>query len=202
VRDALPDSFRDTFVERVRLRAFSPLTVDEDAEERAGWCSIENPLDYELDHNKLYFNTYLNVGFRIDRWQIPAPLFKAHLAVEEQKALKKRGRTKLGKQEKEDLRTAVQRRLRREVLPVMKVIDVSWNLDSRVVRLWNQSPRVHETFSELFEKTFSLALMSESPVAAAMVLGFGDADGSRLEALNPTAFHTSPMGATAWTSHA
>ena len=99
VRDPLPAGFRDRFVERARLRAFAPLTVDDDAQERSGWCSVDNPLDFELDHDKLYFNAYLNVGFRVDRWQIPGPLFKAHFAIEEQNALKTRSRSRLTKQE-------------------------------------------------------------------------------------------------------
>ena len=39
VRGALPDGFRDAYVERIRLRAFQPLTAAEEAERRAGWCS-------------------------------------------------------------------------------------------------------------------------------------------------------------------
>jgi hypothetical protein len=189
VRGALPDGFQGRFVENLRLRAFRPLTVDEDAEQRAGWCSIENPLDCDLDHDKVFWNNYLNLGLRVDRWQIPAPLFKAHFAEAEKAHLQKRGRDKLGKREKEELRAVVSRRLRRQLLPVMKVIDLSWNLDSGVVRFWNQSARVHETLSELFEQTFGLDLVPESPYTAAVELGLGGAHQRVFEALKPTVFH-------------
>lgn len=189
VRGALPEGFRETFVERLRLRAFRPLVAAEDDEQREGWCSIENPLDLELDHPKLFWASYLNVGYRVDRWQIPAPLFKAHFGEAEREHLAKRGREKLGKREKEELTVVVKRRLRAQLLPVMKVIDLSWNLETGVVRFWNQSPRVHEVLGELFEDTFQMSLVPESPGTAAADLGLSPAHEAIFAMLKPTAFH-------------
>lgn len=192
VRGELPDGFRDSFVERIRLRAFQPLTVEDDVEQRAGWCSIEDPLDTELDHNKIYFNSYLNLGLRTDRWVIPGPLLKAHLAEAEREHLQKRGRERLSKREKEEIRVTVSRRLRRQVLPVMGVVDLSWNLTTGVVRFWSQSPKALESMMELFEDTFQLPLLPESPAASAISLGLSAAQQQALEALTPTVFHA-PM---------
>lgn len=200
LRGELPDGFRDTFVERIRLRAFTPLTVEEETEQRSGWCSIENPLDSELDHGKVFFNSYLNLGLRTDRWQIPGPLFKAHFAEAEREHLAKRGREKLGKREKEELRAVVSRRLRAQLMPVMKVIDLSWNLDTGIVRFWNQSPRAHEGLAELFEATFQLDLVPESPYTAARELGMSDAHARAFEAIKPTLFHAAAGGSPLWTS--
>lgn len=193
VRGELPDGFRDSFVERIRLRAFQPLTVEDDAEQRAGWCSIEDPLDTELDHNKLYFNSYLNLGLRTDRWVIPGPLLKAHLAEAQREHLAKRGRDRLSKREKEEIRVTVSRRLRRQVLPVMGVVDLSWNLITGVVRFWSQSPKALESMMELFEDTFQLALLPESPAASAISLGLSAAQQQALEALTPTVFHAATI---------
>jgi recombination associated protein RdgC len=192
VRGELPDGFRDAFVERIALRAFRPLGPEED-EPHVGWCSIENPLDCELDHGKVFFNAYLNLGLRMDRWQIPAPLFRAHFAEAERAYLAKKGRDKLGKREKEELTVTVSRKLRRQLVPVMKVVDLSWNLDTGVVRFWNQSPRLIETLGELFEKTFSLDLVPESPFTAAARIGLTEAHERVLAMLTPSVFH--PQGA-------
>ena len=189
VRGDLPEGFRDTFVERIQLRAFRALTAEEDTEQRDGWCSIENPLDCEIDHGKAFFNSYLNLGYRVDRWQIPGPLFKAHFAEAERAHLEKRGREKLGKREKEELKTTVSRKLRRQLIPVMKVIDLSWNLETGVVRFWNQSARVHEALSELFAETFQQELVPESPYTAAAEIGLSAAHARAFEAIKPTAFH-------------
>lgn len=195
VRGELPDGFRDRFVERIRLRAFRPLTVEEDAEQRAGWCSIENPLDCELDHGKIFFNSYLNLGLRTDRWQIPSALFKAHFGEAEREHLAKRGREKLGRREKEELRAIVSRKLRAQLMPVMKVVDLSWNLEAGVVRFWNQSPRAHESLAELFEETFELELVPESPYTAARELGISGEQLKMFEVLKPTVFHAAAGGA-------
>ncbi len=189
VRGELPADFRDTFVESIRLRAFCPLGLDDD-EPRVGWCSIEDPLDCELDHGKVYFNAYLNLGLRIDRWQIPGPLFKAHFAEAERERLARRGRDKLGKREKEELTTTVSRRLRKQLIPVMKVVDLSWNLDTGVVRFWNQSPRLVEILGELFEATFGLDLVPESPFTAAARLGLAEAHEQAIALLMPSVFAT------------
>ncbi len=199
VRGELPDAFRDVFVDSVRLRAFRPLTVEE--EERTGWCSIENPLDCDLDHTRMYFNSYLNLGLRTDRWQIPSPLFKAHFGEAEREHLAKRGREKLSKREKEELKAVVSRRLRAQLMPVMKVIDLSWNLDTGVVRFWNQSPRVHEGLCELFEDTFRVELVPASPYIAAREFGLSEAHARAFEAIKPTLFHTdNARGDALWTS--
>ncbi|MFT3774984.1 MAG: hypothetical protein QM820_57280 [Minicystis sp.] len=189
VRGELPEGFRDTFIERLRLRAFRPLTVEEEDEQRAGWVSIENPLDTDLDHPKVFFNSYLNLGYRVDRWVIPSPLFKAHFGEAEREYLAKRGREKLGKREKEELKAVVSRRLRAQLMPVMKVIDLSWNLDTGVVRFWNQSARVHEGLSELFEDSFGLQLVPQSPYTTAADIGLSPAQVAAFEMLKPTAFH-------------
>lgn len=201
VRGDLPDGFRDRFVERIRLRAFRPLTVEEDEEQRAGWCSIENPLDFDLDHNKIFFNSYLNLGLRTDRWQVPAALFKAHFAEAEREHLAKRGRDKLGRREKEELRAIVSKKLRAQLIPAMKVVDLSWNLEAGVVRFWNQSPRAHEGLCELFAQTFELELVPESPYTAARELGLTSEQQNAFELLKPTVFHAeSTAGGALWAS--
>jgi recombination associated protein RdgC len=188
VRGALPDDFRDAFVERVRLNAFRPLGPEED-ETRVGWCSIENPLDCELDHGKIYFNAYMNLGLRVDRWQIPGPLFKAHFAEAEREHLAKRGRARLGKNEKEELAARVSRRLRKQLVPVMKAVDLSWNLDTGVVRFWSQSQGLVEALDKLFEATFGLDLVPESPFTAAARIGLADAHERAFAMLKPSVFN-------------
>ena len=188
VRGTLPDDFHDAFVERARLRAFRPLGPEED-EARIGWCSIENPLDCELDHGKIFFNNYLNLGLRIDRWQIPGPLFKAHFAEAEREHLAKRGRAKLGKSEKEELALRVSRKLRKQLVPVMKTVDLSWNLETGVVRFWTQSPALVETLGEIFDATFGLDLVPESPFTAASRIGLAEVHERTFAVLQPSVFH-------------
>jgi hypothetical protein len=188
VRGALPEPLHERFLEAASLRAFRPLEVEEEDEERAGWCSIEDPFDLDLDHGKIFYNSYLNLGLRIDRWRIPGPLFKAHFAEAERKHLAERGRERLSRREKTELKVTVSRRLRRQVIPAMKVVDLSYNLVTGVVRFWSQSPRLHERLQELFHATFRLELVPESPATTAARLGLTAAQQKALEDLERTTF--------------
>lgn len=181
VRGEPPKRFRDKFVENIQLRAFEPLAPESEEQEHVGWCAVGRVLDLELDHEKVFYNSYLDLGLRMDRWRVPGALLRAHLAEAEREALEKSGHEKLGKREKAELKARIITRLRRKLMPSMKIVDMSWNLDSGVVRFFNQSPRVHEQFMALFEKTFSLELVADSPYISAERLGLGDAE---LEALS------------------
>lgn len=181
VRGELPKRFRDTFVENIQLRTFQPLTPESEEQEHVGWCAVGRVLDLELDHETVFFNSYLNLGMRLDRWRVPGALLRAHLVEAEREALEKSGHEKLGKREKAELKARIVTRLRRKLMPSMKIVDMSWNLDTGVVRFFNQSPRVHEQFMALFEQTFSLQLAADSPYISAERLGLHDAE---LEALS------------------
>ncbi len=97
VHGELPDDFREKAVESVLLRKFTPLTPDDDAEQRVGWCPTERPLEPEVDFHfdDLFVGAYLNVTLRIDAWKFPGAVFKAAFAEAEKKALQKNGREKL-----------------------------------------------------------------------------------------------------------
>lgn len=174
VRGAPPKGFRNKYVEAVQLRAFVPLRPEDEADQASGWCVIEKVFDLDLTHDKLYREPYLLLGFRIDRWRVPAALLNARLAEEEEKLLVRSGRDKLSRKEKSELKQRLVTRLRSKVLPVSKSVDVCWDLDAGVVRFWNHSRRVKDDFAALFEKTFKLELVEDSPYAAAVRAGLSE----------------------------
>lgn len=189
IQGELPDSYVSAFVRRIRNRVFEPLTPDDEADRRWGWCSVTDPFDLELDHEKIFFNSYLNLGLRLDRWVVPSPLLKAQLAAAQRALLEKKGRERLSKREKEELRTAVVRKLRRQVLPTMKVMDLSWNLQTGSVRFWSRSSRMLELLHDYFSQTFSLKLMPHGAYAIALQQSMPEKDLKKLEVLEPAVFH-------------
>lgn len=192
VRGELPEGFADRFVEALRLRAFRPLVPSDEDEQRAGWCSIHHPFDFELEHGKVFANEYLNLGLRIDRWRIPGALLKAHLAEAEALRLDETGQEKLSKSQKEDVKAMVVRRLREQLMPSMRVIDFSWNLSQGVVRFFSHSSAVHDVLVELFEKTFSLTLVADGAYVRAEQRGLPAQALDAIAALEPTALHYEP----------
>jgi recombination associated protein RdgC len=185
----LEGSFQDRFMRSIRNRTFEPLVAQEPDDEHIGWCSIEDPFDLELSRAKVFNNNFLNLALRIDRWRIPAPVFKAHFAEAEKQHLERKGREKLSKREKEDLKVFINKRLRKQVIPAMKITDLSWDMDGQVVRFWNNSAKMHERLIEIFEKTFKLKLVPESPYSNAVRQGITEKQALSLVNLELSTFH-------------
>lgn len=187
----LPGDFRDKFMDAIHTRRFQPLTVEGEDEQRVGWVCLARPLepDVTFDYNDVFFNSYINLAVRIDAWRFPGSVFKAAFAEAEKKYLTKKGREKLSKREKEDLKAVVGRKLRHQFSPTIKLIDLSWNTESNVVRYWSQSTKGHETLFELWEKTFPVKLV---PAGAFTTAERGELPEARLKALlevEPAAFN-------------
>jgi hypothetical protein len=143
-------------------------------------------MDTDLDHEKVFFNEYVCLGLRVDRWAVPKPLLNAHLRDAEAALLQKKGLERLGRKAKADLKLFVLKKLRRQLIPVTKTVDLVWNVNTGVARFFSQSPKIHLLVQELFEKTFKLKLVPESPGTAAERRGL-DARAEKLwEALEPT----------------
>ncbi|WP_437504823.1 hypothetical protein [Sorangium sp. So ce1099] len=186
VLGAPPDNLAGTSMRRIRAAASQPLVPEEDESERHGWCSIEDPMDVDLDHEKVFFNEYVCLGLRVDRWVVPKPLLQAHLRDAEAALLERKGLERLGKKARADLKLFVLKKLRRQLIPVTKSTDLVWNTGTGMARFFSQSPRVHLLVQDLFEKTFRLKLVPESPGTAAERRQL-DARAEKLwEALEPT----------------
>lgn len=190
VRGEVPKDFRKRFLEAIGTRAFRPLDPKEEIDHRVGWCAIDDPFELELTHEKVFYNDYLNLGFRVDRWRIPAPMFKAAYRAAEKEHLAKQGLAKLGRAQKKNLEAIVVAQLRKKLVPAMKVVDLSWNLNAGVVRFFQQSPKQHELMHELFEKTFGLDLVHDGAYVAAEQRELPKKLLDALPKLEPTLFHT------------
>jgi recombination associated protein RdgC len=176
VEGDLPDELHTRFLKAIRLRVMKPLVPDEDAPERSGWCRIAEPMEIELGHEEVFYNDYLNLGFRTDRWVIPGPLLRTKLRDAEQAYLVKKGRERLTRKEKAELKVVVSKRLRRDIDPRTSAVDVSWSLDEGIVRFFSPSAKVGALFGEHFAKTFApLRLVPEAPYTLAARLGMSKA---------------------------
>ncbi|MET0388779.1 MAG: hypothetical protein ABW321_22595 [Polyangiales bacterium] len=186
VNGELPKDFRERFMRAIRLRAMKPLEPDDDAAERSGWCAIGEPFDVELGYEGVFYNSYLNLGFRTDRWVIPGPLLRARLREAEQAYLLKRGRERLSKREKVELKEVVSRKLRKQFVPVTRAVDFSWCIEDGVVRFFSQSQRAASDMTALFQKTFNLELAPEAPYTLAARIGLDKSEEKTWEHLEVT----------------
>jgi hypothetical protein len=171
VKGTLPKDPRHKFLDAVRLRTFTPLDVSDEAMEASGWCVIERPFDLEINEGNLFFDRYVLLGFRVDKWRIPGPLIKAQLEDEEQRLLGRggrEGRARLGRAEKADLRQKIVMRLRRKIMPNARTYDVLWDLNGETLLFFGHSSKLMLDFSAYFEKTFGLTLEEDCPYFSAM----------------------------------
>jgi recombination associated protein RdgC len=168
VTGLVPKDARRRYLEAVQLRSFAPLDANGEANETSGWCVLERPFDVEFDAGNLFYDRFVLLGFRVDKWRVPGALIKAHVEDEEQRLLGKSGRERLGRAERAELKLKVIMRLRRKILPTAKVFDVVWDLDAETLLFFGHSAKLLLDFSALFETTFGLGLVEDSPYAAAM----------------------------------
>lgn len=191
VRETPKRGFRDRFIEAAQKFTFEELRVEDEEDQKAGFCVFEKPFDLDIRHDNAYFNSYLNLSLRIDKWRIPAALYKAHYKEAEQLQKDKLGVEKLSRRQKEDLKMLTTRKLRRKTLPSMRIYDLSWDLDAGVVRFWNTSQAVLDVFEELFEKAFEHKLMRDGAYVSCERRGLSEDELDKLVLLEPATF-TSP----------
>ncbi|MDQ3032261.1 MAG: hypothetical protein M3Y87_07585 [Myxococcota bacterium] len=185
-RRPLPRGFLDRSYEKLLHHAMRPLSAEEPDPERSGWCVLGDPLDVTLPRDRVYLDGFVNLGLRTDRWAIPAPLLRSKVRQAEAVHLEKTGRERLGRRERAELKEVVMLELRRKLVPSTRVVDLTWSLEEGVVRFFSHTERTTGAMLELFQKTFDLELIPESPYTLASRLELGDEEAQAWEELEPT----------------
>jgi hypothetical protein len=205
VRGEPLEPFHDKAMARIRTRMFQHLAPEDDAAVSVGWVPVERPYDEEIAFRSdgVFFGSYLNLALRIDRWKFPNALVRSKMNAAEREWKNKTGKSRLSKAEKTELRDLVERKLRRDGVPTIKVADFTWDTSKGVVRFFGKSKATLEFFHELFEKTFSVKLVP----ATAYTLGALVVSKDLVETLTTvehTALHTqsTPSASPASTSPA
>ena len=182
----VPEDFREKYMRAIRLRAMKPLEPEDDDLERSGWCKIAEPFEIELHYDDVFYNEFLVLGIRTDRWAIPGPMLKARVREAEAAYLEKKGREKLGRKEKAELKENVARKLRKQTAPATRVVDLSWSMNEGIVRFFSHAEKAAANMTELFHKTFGLRLIAESPYTLAERLGLSKMQESSWQEIDMT----------------
>lgn len=152
-----------------------PLEPEDEELERSGWAKIGEPFVVDLDHADVVWNDYVNLGFRTDRWVIPGPVLRTRVKEAEAAYLEKKGRERLSRKEKTELKLMIAKKLRRQMSPATRAVDLSWSLNEGVVRFFSHAQKPAAAMMELFKKTFGLELVPESPYTTAARIGLDKA---------------------------
>lgn len=166
-----------------------PLEPDDEVVERSGWCKMGDAFDLELRGEDVFWDDHINLGFRTDRWAIPPQLLRAKMKEAETQYLEKKGRERMGRAEKKELKELVVKRLRRTLTPVTRAIDFSWSPEEGIVRFFSQAAKPALAMTDVFEKTFTgLKLIPEAPFTLAQRASLGKKFEAAWDALEPTSF--------------
>lgn len=188
VEGELPSDLKATFLAGIKHRAFFPLNPEDEDEERIGWVPIERPLETDFTAEDVFFNDFVNLSLRHDKYVVPSQLLKAHTEEAERAYKAQNEKKKLSKFERDDIKEMVRRQLKEQSLPRMKTIDMSWELGQMRLRFWSQSTKMCEIFQGYFEDTFGLRLIPSNPYTLAMQLDLDTKTVERLADVEPCQF--------------
>lgn len=189
VRGEVPKNLQKAFAERIALRAFRPLKPEEEAEERFGWCGLGQPADLSPSLGSIFRDSYITLALRMDKYRFPSEVVNAKLQEATRDKLKRDGSEKLSKPESAELKAQVLLDLRKQFLPTLKIVDMVWSLERAEVQFWSNSSSVGDTLVSLFELTFGLELVPNSPYMAAREVVTDKTRLSRLDLVELTPVH-------------
>jgi hypothetical protein len=143
--------------------------------ERAGWVTLEHLFDTRFELEKVFRDPFVAFALRVDRRKVPQNLLRAHLRIEEQAYTNATGKKVLPAKRRE-LREQVRQKLVEKVLPSAAAYQVVLHPGAGIVWFGNTAEKTCETFTRLFEDTFGVGLVAQTPRDLGLRLLGGDAE--------------------------
>jgi hypothetical protein len=196
-----PAGIDQAMLDRLSENALRPGDVGVPEEIEYGWCGGRHILDDAFGHEHNVFADCLHVALRVDTNRVPADLRRAYTLMEEEGVAASNPSGFISKMQKRDARDAVRRKLEDELRSGRhrrsRMIPILWDLPGQMLYTSGSQASI-EKLTELFERTFGLAL---SPLGAgAMALRMFEDRGRRrdYEDFRPTRFVPGPDGEGQW----
>jgi recombination associated protein RdgC len=163
---------REAIARAVSRRAFRDLDPEGgDAAQAAGWVGMHDPLATELSPADLFFQHWLAVAFRWDRRAVPPKLLHLERRRAEAALRAERDVPRLGAAARKLVKEEVETRLMQRALPVPRLFDCVWNLETGHVYFTGKLRAAREAFADLFRQTFGVAPVPLIPYLAAEHVG-------------------------------
>lgn len=189
---AVPARFdRGAIARAITRRIFREREVETGvAEATHGWIGIHDPLATALTPADLFFQHYLAVGFRYDRRVLPAKLVWIERRRAEAALRAERDLERLDAAARRQIKADVEARLLLRALPVPRLFDCVWNLETGMVYFSGKLRAAREDFAELFRETFRVAPVPLIPYLAAEHVGLADSAVAAVRAVEPSRLGT------------
>ena len=154
---SLPDNFKDFIDNQIKLFAFRELSIGE-SEKSVGWTSLENVLDTNFEYANYLLADYLIFSLRIDRKIISPSLLKLKVLEAEKQLIAERGKDKIYREERAEIKEGVYLSLLRQIPPIPSFYEICWNVSQGWLLFGSLSEKAREDFEDLFKRTFKLTL--------------------------------------------
>ncbi|MCG6534272.1 MAG: recombination-associated protein RdgC, partial [Syntrophales bacterium LBB04] len=122
------------------------------------WTSLENVLDNEFTYAKYKCGPHIIFSLRVDHRTVPPSLLKLKRMEAEQIYLTEKGKKKLYRQEREDIKERVQLELLTKALSVPSFQEICWSPETGSLLFGSLSAKVIEDFEKFFKESFQLVL--------------------------------------------
>lgn len=176
---------REAVAAAVSRRAFREPDADAGGSEAYGWVGIADPLATELGPADLFFGRWLAVGFRWDRRAVAPKLLWLERRRLEAARCAERGVERLSAAERKEIREEVAARLLARALPVPRLFDCVWNLETGHVYFSGKVRAAREAFAECFRSTFGVTPVPLVPYLAAEHVGLAPHQLEAVRAVEP-----------------
>jgi DNA recombination-dependent growth factor C len=132
-----------------------------------GFARFQNPLSTDFSKEDVFFQGFVFVSFRIDKYVVPASTLRLYVKERVESILKESGRQRLRKEEKEEIADEVRKSLLSKALPAINAYKVIWAVEKRVLRLFCTSRAVRDEFEAWMHEFLGVTL---SPFNMATIL--------------------------------
>jgi recombination associated protein RdgC len=177
---------REAFADAVARRTFREIEAGLAGNKQAfGWVGIHDPLAIALSTADLFFQQYLVVGFRFDKWAIPAKLLWLERRRVEEQRKAERGVPRLGAATRREIKEEIEARLMLRALPTPSLFDCAWNLETGRVFFSGKQKAARDCFVDLFRETFGITPMPLIPYLAAEYVGLSAQAVEAVRAVEP-----------------
>lgn len=186
-------NFLDDVAPDLERHAFKPVRVER-SPRSLGWVSPRDILDTDLTLDKVLFEDFLVLGFRLDKVTVNARLLKAYCNQERLKYLRDHaGKKQMSRDERATLLEKVRLQLLKLQSPTTSFYEMAWNLRTHQVYFTATSTSLNQEFCDLFSDTFHTALTPLFPFIRADRKAAKEGLADELAATEPAYFSPLPQ---------
>jgi len=162
--DVNGEELRQSILRGLTVGRISPIDVDLGHDQSFGFATFEDPLQTEFTEQNIFFDPLAVFSFRVDKLAVPAGTLRIYTRKRLQDRLAASSRSRMPREERDELSEQVRLELLRRALPSINAVDVIWDMARGIIRFYSLSQSLNEAFLVRFNQFLDLKLQAMNPV--------------------------------------